>query len=320
MTIWLITDVDTEFDCLRTGYKGDCRRDNPGLTKGVLEFLKFFNQQGIKATFHIQEQSNPNFSVFLRYPRIYQMIEEYDQEISLHVHVMEEDFDTRKLEISAAFDRLKEQGYQISSFKAGWYFTNENTVRVLEELGIKYDCSPYKNSTIGPMNWFKIPDSPYHPSYKDITQLGNANVLMIPITNSRLGVTIHKNRDYEFELMKRGVQTLISLSQEMEEPVIIYFTNHSWKPIEVNTSSFRGWERERRKLFFDFLSQFPIKTLTVAEAGSLWERGGYEPYWLKLPDLLSKYLPLYEPARYFWISKHIHPKLYKLKYKMLGKL
>jgi len=313
--VWLICDVDTEFDYLRPGYKGDWRRDNPGLTKGVFELLEFFHERGIKATFHIQEQSNPDLSVLLKYPEVYDAIEEYGQEISLHVHVKEEDYNTRKLEIGTALQRLKERGYKISSFKAGWYFTNENTIRILEEFGIRYDCSPYKNTAVGPMNWFNIPDSPYHPSYTDITKIGDAKVLMIPITNSRLGIAIHKNEPYELELMKKGVQALVSVSQLMKQPVIIYFTTHSWKPIEVNTSSFREWERRRREQFFDFVFQFPIKTLTVREAGSLWEKGGYEPYWLKLPDFLKEYIPIYRPSHHLWLAKWLLPKLHSLRYK-----
>lgn len=318
MPVWLITDVDTEFDCLRPGYQGDPKRDNPGLTKGVPELLKFFDQYQIRATFHIQEQRNPEFSILFRYPEVYHMIREYGQEISLHVHVNEEDYNSRKVEISAAFQRLKDKCYPVSSFKAGWYFSNENTIRVLEELGVKYDCSPYKNLVIGPVNWYGIPDSPYHPSYKDITKPGEARVLMLPITNKRLGIEIKKNEDYEFELMKKGVQALVSVSQEMEQPVIIYFNTHSWKPIEVNTSSFRKWEKERRERFFDFLRQFPIKSLTVSEAGSLWEEGMYKPYWLQLPDLLKDYIPRYEIRHHLWLVKRLSPLLAKRKYRKSG--
>ncbi|MFC1962406.1 hypothetical protein ACFLWB_00150 [Chloroflexota bacterium] len=320
MTIWLITDVDTEFDCLRLGYKDDWRRDNPGLTKGVGELLRFFGERGIRATFHIQEQKDPDLSILVRYPEVLSAVEEYGQEISLHVHVKETDYLTRRVEISTAFQRLKEHGYKVTTFKAGWYFTNENTIRVLEELGIKYDCSPFKNISVGPMNWFNIPDSPYHPSYEDITKAGDARILMIPITNRRLGITINKNEDYELELMKKGVRALVSVSEQMEQPVIIYFTTHSWKPIEVNTTSIREWERERRKRFFDFLLQFPIKSLTVSEAGLLWEQERYEPYQLKLPDILGSLFQAYRPSHYFGLTRWISPKLTSLKYKIRGKL
>ena len=120
--------------------------------------------------------------------------------------------------------------------------------------------------------------------------------------------------------MKRAVLVMVEKSQEMEQPVIVYFTTHSWKPIEVNTSSFRGWERERRERFFDFLLNLPIKSLTVKKSGSLWEKEGYKPYWLELPDLLGDYIPIYRPSHYFWFNKWILPKVQSLRYKALGKL
>ena len=317
---WLIVDVDTEFDYLRPGYSGDWRRDNPGLTKGVPELLEFFHEREIKATFHVQEQSDPNLSVLFRYPKVYEMIENYGQEISLHVHVMQDDYKTRKKEIATAFQRLKDHGYKITAFRAGWYFTNENTIKILEELGIKYDCSPYKNLPVGPMNWCRIPDSPYHPSYSDVTRVGEAKILMIPITDWRLGISIHRNVDYELELMKKGVEALLSASQEVEQPVILYFTTHSWKPVEVNTASLRMWERKRREKFFDFLSQFEYKTLTVSEAGSLWEEKGYEPYWLKLPNIIGRYISPLKLSRYTWAANHIVPVIRNIKYRVFGRL
>ena len=318
MVVWLICDVDTEFDYLRFNGKEPKYQNDPGLTKGVPKLLDFFDKYNIQATFHIQEQAGERQSIFLKYPTVYEEIEKHNQEIGLHVHVKESDYNSRKLEIGAGFQRLKEQGYQISTFKAGWYFTNENSIRVLEELGIKYDCSPHKNSVVGDMRWYDIPDSPYHPSYKDMTKPGDSEVLVIPITNSRLGIAIHENNDYELLLMKKGAETLIKESEKIKQPVIIYFTTHSWKSIGVSGSSFRDWEQKRRGQFFDFLSQYDIKSLNVRDAGSLWEKKGFEPYFLKLPDLVGSYRPFYNPLRYFWLVKHIFSRVYTYKYKLLG--
>lgn len=320
MGIWLISDVDCEFECFRPGYREGANQGNPGLTKGIPELLNFFNQYGIRATFHLQEQRDPNFSVVTKYPELYRMVMEHDQEISLHVHVKRGDYQTRKSEIGAAVQRLQEHGYKVDTFRAGWYFTNENTIRVLEELGIKYDCSPVKNSWVGPMSWFKIPDSPYHPSYDDITKVGNARVLIIPITNRRLGIVIHKDTEWEAELMKRGVQILASMAQEMEEPVILYFTTHCWKSIETNSSSFRAWEAKRRREFFEFLTNFAVKTLTVKEAGALWEEKGVKPYFLEAPDLWTTQSSP-RPLRYLrWLNKHVGPRKSFLRYKLFGEL
>jgi len=320
MGLWLISDVDCEFDCLRLGYDGNLTQGDPGLTKGVPHLLDFFQRYNIRATFHIQEQANPKFSVLERYPEVYIMIKDYNQEISLHVHVAEEDYETRRFEIGTGLKRQQEHGYEVTSFRAGWYFTNENTIRVLEELGIKYDCSPLKNAAVGPMNWYGIPDSPYHPSYRKVTKEGEARVLMIPITNRRLGITIGKNSEDELELMKKGVKALATVAQDMEAPVVIYFTTHSWKPMEVNSPSLREWELRRREEFFDFLLRFEVKSLTVSQAGKLWEEGEFNSYFLKVPDLLADYFPRYRINHYLWLSRLAAPMRRWLEYRLRGKV
>jgi len=230
------------------------------------------------------------------------------------VHVKEADYATRKFEITAAVNRMREHGYNVSSFKAGWNFSNENTIKVLEELGIEYDCSPVKNSVVGPVRWYNIPDSPYHPSYTDITKVGDAKVLMIPITNVRLGIAIHENRKQELELMKKGTEALVSVAENTAQPIMLYFTTHSWKPIEVDGSGYREWEAQRRHDFFDFLSQYKIRSLSVSEAGRLWKEGSYEPYFINLPDLLGSYRSPLNPMRYFWLVKNVLSHLYTVRY------
>jgi peptidoglycan/xylan/chitin deacetylase (PgdA/CDA1 family) len=318
MPLWLITDVDTELDYQRPGYKGKLGETNPSLIAGTKELLRCFKKFGVKATFHIQEQGDPYFSILIRYPEIYEMVKEDSQEVSLHVHIKEADYETRKQEISTAFYRLKEHGYHVSAFKAGWYFTNEATIRVLEELGIKYDCSPQKNGAVGPVAFFTIPDSPYHPSYENVTRVGNAKILAIPITNVRLGITIDKDDEREFERMKRGVALLAAASKEMEQPVIIYFTTHSWKPVEVNSSTLRAWEINRRDRFFELALQTGARTLNVSEAGEEWEAGGYTPYYLKLPDVLAGDMSFWNPRHHFGLGKYLAHALLKIKYDFFG--
>ena len=315
--LWLITDVDTEFDSIRFSGKPKYAGD-PGLTEGVPHLLEFFDRFGLKATFHIQEQNDPEWSILMRYPQIYDAVKKSGQEISVHVHTREADYEARKFEIESAVSRLREQGYDIQSFKAGWYFSNENTIEILEELGIKYDCSPLKNSVTGSVRWYDMPDSPYNPSYNDITKIGDAKILMIPITNTRLGITIHENRHYESELMKRGTEALAALAEEMSEPVILYFTTHSWKPIKADGSGFREWEIERRNEFFRFLSGYNVESLTVCEAGKRWQEGNYKPYLLNLPDLLGGYRSVFNPLRHFWLVKNVLSRVYTLKYYIFG--
>ena len=62
--LWLVTDVDTEFDGVRFSGKPKYSAD-PGLTEGIPHFLEFFAEYNIRATFHIQEQSAPEQSILL---------------------------------------------------------------------------------------------------------------------------------------------------------------------------------------------------------------------------------------------------------------
>ncbi len=67
--LWLVTDVDTEFDRVR--FTGKPRyTGNPGLTEGVPHLLEFFARFGIRATFHIHEERATEQSILLRYPEI----------------------------------------------------------------------------------------------------------------------------------------------------------------------------------------------------------------------------------------------------------
>jgi len=320
MPVWLITDIDVEFDNLRYHITTP-GSENPGLEVGIPAILKLLNKYDINATFHIQEQADVRASVSSKYPVILEKISTFDQEIGIHVHSNRTSYEARKAEISPGIQRLRELGINIFSFKAGWYFTNTETIRVLEELRIKYDCSPFKNTSPGPVRWYNIPDSPYHPSYDDITKIGNAKLLIIPMTNIRLGIAVHKGMASELELMQKGVQLLISESEKIESPVIIYLSCHSW-----NFTPRNGKKRIRKEFieifskFFSFLQQFQIESHDVMTTGQKWEASGAQPYFLNLPDLLGSYIPWYNPYRYFRLCKYVFSHLTKLKYTLFNKL
>lgn len=318
MTLWLLCDVDVEFDGFRYN-KFEAGRDNPGLTAGLPLLLEFFHRHGIRATLHMQEQASPELSIIERYPKLYEMIDDYGQEVSLHVHVREETYERRRQEIGTGYERLKERGYRVESFRAGWYFTNEATVRVLEELGIKYDASPLKGIAVGNKKFYDIPDSPYHPSYDDVASIGNAKVLVIPVTDVRLGIGIHVESKHEDGLIEKGIEALAAVSQKIEEPVIVYFTTHSWKPLTSDGKP-REWEAKRREHFMRCLSRYEYKTLTVSEAGKLWEKKKYQPYFLNLPRNALKVHPWYSFRRYDFFNRYVISNIHVLRYRLLGKL
>jgi len=302
MPIWFTIDLDVEFDNERFGKPYGSK--NPGIEKGIPLFLNFFKEFQIPATFHIQEQADVHDSISLRYPHILEAIQEGNHEIGLHVHFEKGyDLESREIEISSGIKRLEERYGKIVSFRAGKYFTNKDTIKILEKYGIKYDVSPYKNTSIGNMRWYDIPDSPYRPSYKDITKIGNAKILMIPITNKRLGIILDSS--IPLELMKKGTKALISESKKIKQPIIIFFSTHSWKCIDPVTNNFRKDIIQRLKEYFEFLKQFSnIEFMNIKTLGERWEQGKFTPYFLSMPDLFGQNFSLFSPRRYFWLSKY----------------
>ncbi|GEM_PF-1636740 len=321
MPLWFLCDVDAEFEGLRLGYRPDPKLGEPGLTLGVPHLADFFHQYGVRATFHFQEQRDPQMSVLSQFPELYRVAHDKGHEVSLHVHIAKPDYATRKLEIGTGLERQRQAGYAPTTFRAGWYFTNTNTLRVLVELGLKYDCSPIKNLPVGPVSWYGIPDSPYHPSPRDIGRQGDSPVLVIPVTNRRLGIAIHHGSDEEFQTILQGVAALSSASQNMVAPVIIYFTTHSWKPIELNTAAFRDWEIRRRHQLFEAILKYPVRSLTVQEAGRLWIEGGYKPYHLRgLPDLAARRIPRSQVNHYLWLARWVVPWVTRIRYHLRGEV
>jgi hypothetical protein len=302
MPIWFIIDLDVEFDNERFGKPYNSK--NPGIEKGIPLFLSIFKEFQIPATFHIQEQADVHDSISARYPNILEAIQEGNHEIGLHVHFEKGyDSESREREISSGIRRLEEKCGKIVSFRAGKYFTSEDTIKILEKYGIKHDTSPYKNTSIGNMRWYDIPDSPYHPSYEDITKIGNAKILMIPITNKRLGVILDSS--IPLELMKKGTKILISESEKIKQPIIIFLSTHSWKFIDPVTNNFRKDIIQRLKEYFEFLQQFNnIEFMNVKTLGERWEQGEFTPYFLDTPDLFGQNFSLFSPRRYFWLSKY----------------
>jgi len=316
LPLWVITDVDTEFDSLRFNlpFAGV---NNPGLESGVSTLLDLFNKYEINATFHVQEQRDPEQSVSEKYPKVLEQIEQLGYEIGLHVHTRSISYQERKLEISVARSNLIELGYKPISFRAGWYFTTTTTVKILDQLGFMFDCSPVKNTCIGPMRWYNIPDSPYHPDSNNITNIGSMRLLIIPVSNYRLGINWQRGNSWELDLNLGGVELLTKMSEEMTEPIIIYLTTHSWKAVHPSGKP-NHWTIQRFKKIFSYLSQYQYVSYDVKTAGDKWIEKGYSPYFLSLPDLLGNKLSILSPQRHLTLCKFVLSRFKALQYNIFG--
>src|SRR5215471_13884886 len=120
MTLWVIFDIDTEFDFIRiatsTSYKEKVAQFNPGIENGVPWFLDLIKENKIKATFHIQEQSNKEISFINKYSNLVKDILDNNCEVGLHVHMNKTDRNYRKTELSVAKSRL-DQIIDVVSFR-----------------------------------------------------------------------------------------------------------------------------------------------------------------------------------------------------------
>lgn len=318
MTVWVVCDVDTEFDYLEKRSGGNIS-NNPGLEKGVPFLLDMFQKYDLNATFHMQEQKNESISLLNKYPKLYDIIEAYDQEIGLHVHIKTSDYESRNQEISQSIERMKCYGIHPKSFRAGWYFTNTSTIKILENHGIQNDCSPVKNTTIGPMKWYDIPDSPYFPSYSNITTIGDASVLMIPIIDYRLGINHYSSElSKDISLIKNAINHVFNAADSIDAPVLLYFTFHPWKAIQFNDVA--PWFSKRMNAIFSYLSDFDFISYDVESIGENWRKGKNQPYFLNYPDLLGPTMPFMNPARHLKLSKYFFSSLMEMRYNKTGKL
>lgn len=324
MALYFVMDVDTEFDCMQhisifNAYRKRTNTHsirNTGFTKGLPMLLDLFDKWDVTATFFIQEQRNETFSVSVRYPEVLDLIREKGHEVGLHVHVLDRSYPARKKEIASAYKKLKKMGFEVSSFRAGWHFTNENTIKALEECGIKYECSPWKNRCSGPMAYYDIPHSPYHPSYGNIRALGEAKILVIPITDYRLGIDLA----YPFSLMKKGTEILMEKSKQIEVPVLIHLTIHSWNCVNSHNNSLNRNLIQKLNAYLFFVSSCSIDKICVKMFGRIWDSNNFLPYYLELPDLLKEYLPFTSPKKYLWPQKYILSKFLKIRYQVSEKI
>jgi hypothetical protein len=316
--------VDTEFGYPYGGVYGTSF--DLGIKIGVPVLLNVFHKYDVKCTFFLQEQANPNISVVNKYPEVLDQILSMGHEIGLHTHIMESSYFARRREIREGYLRLLGQGIEVKSFRAGWNFTNSPTIKVLEKMKIKYECSPWKNRISGPMSWYNIPDSPYHPSYDDIMKIGTANLLVIPITNYRLGIDMK----FPLSLMKKGTDFLIKAGESLDEPIAIHLTTHCWNCLKKNSNIRDFWLRKLEE-YLKYLSILGIEKINCKDFGWLWHTGGYSPYYLTVPDIIGKYLPLTSTEKFVWFHKSFvyilskiwyllskNPSLYKYKYKLVS--
>jgi peptidoglycan/xylan/chitin deacetylase (PgdA/CDA1 family) len=181
---------------------------NPiGVDKGVPNLVAVAEQAGAKITFAVMPEVAPHF------------VPAPGHEIALHIHAGWEPFindgktehmgdrylweHCNQQEISSVLKDhpLNEQreiiktggdliedlfGVKSTTFVAGRWSLNNNTVKALIEYGIERDCSAPASAAPCHHDWSRLPRicMPYHPSENDYQSRGNLPLLMIPISQT----------------------------------------------------------------------------------------------------------------------------------------
>ena len=115
-------------------------------------------------------------------------------EIGCHVHFRKEkeiyltDYNFQMELIGRATYFLRDKGFNVTSFRGGNFFFDENTLKVLEELNFEIDSSvvpglylkPYPALTIDHKE--RISNEPYFPSYANHCIPGKSKILEVPIS------------------------------------------------------------------------------------------------------------------------------------------
>lgn len=197
--------VHTEF-----GYVSNCevmydKSATKGVSQGVPDLINIADRYGAKITFAIMPE------VVKYFPQ------ETEHEIGLHIHPGWEEFQTRghtfqvgdiylrehcEQSLSSTVLRgcpYKEQldmiktgsdlleaefGKRPTTFVAGRWSIDNNTVKALVNTGMERDCSATPHSKPCHHDWSKLPRicMPYHPSGSDYQEKGQIPLLIVPVS------------------------------------------------------------------------------------------------------------------------------------------
>lgn len=201
----VIIVVHTEFGYVRDHEVVPDKGATKGVTEGVPNLVKLADRHGAKVTFAVMPEVAKNIP------------EDLKHEIGLHVHVGWEEFRRGDLTfhvgdrylrdhceqsltstvlrgypyreqrdmIQTGADYLEDVfGKRPTTFVAGRWSIDNNTVKALVDTGMKRDCSAPAHSGPCHFDWSKLPRicMPYHPSEHDYQERGDLPLLIVPIS------------------------------------------------------------------------------------------------------------------------------------------
>jgi len=176
-----------------------------GITRGVPNLIKVADKYNAKITFALMPESAQYFP------------KSSGHEIGLHIHPGWQEFQKKRKNFYVGDSYLKKNceqstnstvlrdycykeqlkmiktgkdyleglfGVEPTSFVAGRWSINNNTIKALIKAGITHECSAPAHSKPCHHDWSKLPRicMPYYPSEKDYQERGNLPLLIVPIS------------------------------------------------------------------------------------------------------------------------------------------
>lgn len=201
----VIIVVHTEFGYVHNREVIYDKKATEGVNRGVTNLIKIADKHGAKVTFAVMPEVARSFP------------KEIDHEVGLHIHSGWEEFRSGELTYYVGDKYLREHCHQSSTstvlrgypyneqldmiktgidhlsdvleripttFVAGRWSIDNNTVKALISAGMERDCSAPAHSRFSHYDWSKLPRicMPYHPDAYDYQKPGNLPLLIIPIS------------------------------------------------------------------------------------------------------------------------------------------
>lgn len=145
-------------------------------------------------------------------------------------------FQMQYQELSKATEKLKKvTGEDVVMFRAPMFGIDGTTIKALDRLGYRYDSSVLHNRMIRKHRVFTLSDmrnaprKPYHPSYDDIAEEGEANLLEIPLTENPDARATPIGMGY---LNLQGSEKTFSLIKRVKASYVTFLI-HPWECIDL---------------------------------------------------------------------------------------
>lgn len=204
MKIALVAHTETFKICQKTIPKMLKFLDSFEKQTGIRSKVNWMLEQDDMRPFNCEIRSSNDGRVIEQGSDFFKDIINYRKdEVGLHVHFtkgwrFDPSFENQERQIKSAYEKFTDSfGFEPKSFVGGWWYSDFNTIKILEKMKFKVDASPmplYKETRrkwlwgkvlapfrVSTCNWSGCEKRrPWHPDYKNICKDGRAKILYIP--------------------------------------------------------------------------------------------------------------------------------------------